>query len=119
IPLNYPVFGKDAFRTATGVHAAAIIKARKKGDDWLADRVYCGVPAGMVGRKQEIEIGYMSGVSNVNCWLEQHGIPSHERLVQEIIRIAKERTTVLTSDEVLEICRRVGPADAAAAPSAV
>src|SRR5215813_7237774 len=29
IPPNYPVIGKDAFRTATGVHAAALVKAFK------------------------------------------------------------------------------------------
>jgi 2-isopropylmalate synthase len=70
IPVNYPVVGADAFRTGTGVHAAAVIKAFKKGDDWLADRVYSGVPADMVGRHQEIEVGPMSGESNVVYWLE-------------------------------------------------
>src|SRR5581483_10496997 len=35
VPLNYPVFGKDAFRTATGVHAAAVIKSYRKGDTEL------------------------------------------------------------------------------------
>src|SRR5439155_15467359 len=64
VPINYPLVGRDAFRTATGVHAAAIIKAKNKGDEWLADRVYSGVPAGMFGREQEICIGYMSGAWN-------------------------------------------------------
>jgi 2-isopropylmalate synthase len=59
-PINYPLVGDDAFRTATGVHAAAIIKAKRKGDDWLADRIYSGVPAGMFGRQQEIEVGHYS-----------------------------------------------------------
>jgi len=71
---QYPLTGEDAFRTATGVHAAAIIKAEKKGDAWLADRIYSGVPAGTFGRKQEICIGYMSGASNVTYWLKQRGI---------------------------------------------
>ncbi|MCL5054871.1 MAG: 2-isopropylmalate synthase, partial [Firmicutes bacterium] len=70
IPDSYPVFGKDAFRTATGVHASAIIKAEKKGESWLADRVYSSVPAGDFGLKQRIEIGPMSGQSNVIYWLE-------------------------------------------------
>jgi len=109
IPINYPVFGKDAFRTATGVHAAAIIKAKKKGDDWLADRVYSGVPAGMVGMRQQIEIGFMSGVSNIVFWLHEHGIAPNDGLVdglvEEIFRAAKERNRVLTDDEVLEICK--------------
>jgi 2-isopropylmalate synthase len=105
IPINYPVFGRDAFRTATGVHAAAIIKAKKKGDDWLADRVYSGVPAGMVGMRQRIEVGFMSGVSNIVYWLREHGIEPSDRLVEEIFRAAKERNRVLTDEEVLEICK--------------
>jgi 2-isopropylmalate synthase len=102
---NYPVFGKDAFRTATGVHAAAIIKARKKGEAWLADRVYSGVPAGMVGSRQQIEVGFMSGVSNVVYWLHAHGIDPSDHLVEEIFRAAKERNRILTDDEILEICK--------------
>jgi 2-isopropylmalate synthase len=105
VPINYPVFGRDAFRTATGVHAAAIIKAQKKGDAWLADRVYSGVPAGMVGMRQQIEIGFMSGVSNVVFWLHQHSIEPNDRLVEEIFRAAKERNRVLSDEEVLEICK--------------
>jgi len=108
IPLNYPIFGADAFRTATGVHAAAIIKAKKKGEDWLADRVYSGVPAGMVGRRQKIEIGFMSGVSNVVHWLVEHGVEPEEHLVSEILRAAKERDRVLDGEEVLQIVKFVG-----------
>jgi 2-isopropylmalate synthase len=105
IPGNYPVFGEDAFRTATGVHAAAIIKAKKKGDDWLADRIYSGVPAGMVGMHQKIEVGFMSGVSNVVYWLHQHGFEPDDRLVEEIFRAAKERNRILSDDEIMEICK--------------
>jgi 2-isopropylmalate synthase len=105
IPHSYPVFGNDAFRTATGVHAAAIIKARKKGEDWLADRVYSGVPAGMVGMQQQIEVGFMSGVSNVVHWLAAHGIEPNDDLVAEIFRAAKERNRVLGDDELMEICK--------------
>lgn len=107
VPPNYPIFGEDAFRTATGVHAAAIIKAKKKGDDWLADRIYSGVPAGMVGTRQRIEIGFMSGVSNVAHWLVEHDLEPDEPLVQEILRAAKERDRVLTDDEVLQIVKFV------------
>jgi len=105
IPANYPVFGGDAFRTATGVHAAAIIKAEKKGEAWLADRIYSGVPAGMVGLQQKIEVGFMSGVSNVVYWLTQHGIEPSDALVEEIFRAAKERNRILSDDEILEICK--------------
>jgi 2-isopropylmalate synthase len=100
IPRNYPVFGEDAFRTATGVHAAAVVKALRKGDQWLADRVYSGVPAGMVGEAQEVEIGYMSGRSNVDYWLESHGYKSTPELVQRILTAAKETPRVLTPSEI-------------------
>ena len=70
IPLNYPVFGADSFRTGTGVHASAVIKAVQRGDNWLADRVYSGVPAAWFGREQEIVIGHQSGISNMRFWLE-------------------------------------------------
>src|SRR5437868_690735 len=73
IPASYPVFGEDAFRTATGVHAAAIAKAHKKGDSWLADRIYSGVPAGDFGLSQRIDVSHVSGISNVRAWLEAHG----------------------------------------------
>jgi 2-isopropylmalate synthase len=89
IPVNYPLVGRDAFRTATGVHAAAISKAMQKGDSWLADRVYSGVPAGMFGRKQEIGIGFMSGASNVNFWLRERGIEASEKLAAAILEVAK------------------------------
>jgi 2-isopropylmalate synthase len=113
IPINYPLVGRDAFRTATGVHAAAIIKAMAKKDEggevdaWLADRIYSGVPAGMFGRKQEICIGFMSGASNVNYWLRERGIEGDEKLVAEILKAAKERDHILADDEVMAVVRRV------------
>ncbi|MBM4375488.1 MAG: 2-isopropylmalate synthase [Deltaproteobacteria bacterium] len=108
VPINYPLIGRDAFRTATGVHAAAIIKAKNKGDEWLADRVYSGVPAGMFGRSQEIGIGFMSGASNVNFWLRQHGIEPTQPLVDAILARAKGRPQNLTDDEIREAVASVG-----------
>jgi 2-isopropylmalate synthase len=101
IPDNYPVFGRDAFRTATGVHAAAVVKAFHKKDEDLADTVYSGVPARMVGRSQQIEVGPMSGKSNVVFWLERHGVAAEDELVERIFRRAKTSTTVLTEQEIL------------------
>jgi 2-isopropylmalate synthase len=110
IPINYPLVGRDAFRTATGVHAAAIIKAMAKGDAWLADRIYSGVPAGMIGRNQEICIGFMSGASNVNYWLARRGIESSETLVGEILKAAKAQDHIMTTEEVMAVVERVqGP----------
>jgi 2-isopropylmalate synthase len=112
LPENYPVVGRDAFRTATGVHAAAIIKARQKGDEWLADRIYSGVPASLVGRRQEIEVGPMSGQSNVLCWLSDRGIEPAPALVEEIFRAAKASPATLEAAEIEAICRRHGAAPA-------
>ena len=108
LPDNYPVLGKDAFRTGTGVHAAAIIKARKKGDEWLADRIYSGVPASYFGRRQEIEVGPMCGESNVVFWLEDRGIEPRPELVEAIFKAAKESIATLAEEEVLAICRSFG-----------
>ncbi|MFQ6617880.1 MAG: LeuA family protein [Fidelibacterota bacterium] len=100
---NYPIIGEDAFRTGTGVHAAAVIKAEKKGDAWLADRVYSGVPAGMVGSYQKIEIGPMSGRSNIIYWLEKRGIDPHEELVTSIFDAAKESKKIMKEEEIYKI----------------
>jgi 2-isopropylmalate synthase len=101
---SYPVIGEDAFRTGTGVHAAAIIKARKKGHAWLADRIYSGVPAGDFGLGQRIEISPVSGLSNVKCWLDEHGFDSSdEGLCQRIFDAAKRTNRVLRDDEVMAL----------------
>jgi 2-isopropylmalate synthase len=100
IPPNYPVFGKDAFRTATGVHAAAIIKALRNHDRKLADAVYSGVPAHLVGLEQVVEIGPMSGRSNVVHWLSRNGIPESDEAVNRIFNAAKQSTRILTDDEI-------------------
>jgi len=100
IPPNYPAMGADAFRTGTGVHAAAVIKALRKNDRALADRVYSGVPASVLGREQRIEVGPMSGESNVVFWLEQHGYrPTPERIAR-IFDAAKASDRLLGEEEL-------------------
>jgi 2-isopropylmalate synthase len=108
LPDNYPVVGRDAFRTGTGVHAAAIIKARARGEDWLADRVYSSVPASLIGCRQMIEVGPMSGESNVVYWLQERGIEARPDLVKEIFGRAKMAPAILAEAEILEICRSRG-----------
>jgi len=103
IPLNYPVFGRDAFRTATGVHAAAVIKSYRKGDTELADLIYSGVPAGLFGLKQVIEIGPMSGKSNVIFWLESRGLEASEDRVTRIYERAKQASAVLEEAELMRL----------------
>jgi 2-isopropylmalate synthase len=103
IPLNYPVFGRDAFRTATGVHAAAVIKSLKKGDNELADLIYSGVPAGLFGLKQSVEVGPMSGKSNVIYWLESRHIEATDERVNRIYEHAKQAHAVLEENEVMAL----------------
>src|SRR5947209_8405480 len=109
IPPNYPVIGRDAFRTATGVHAAAIIKAYRKGDPMLANSVYSGVPSHLFGLDQIIEVGPMSGKSNVLFWLERHGIPASDALVNRIFDSAKQSSRVLTDNEILALVSETAP----------
>ena len=100
IPANYPVLGRDAFRTGTGVHAAAIVKALHRGDVELADAVYSGVPAALVGRRQEIEIGPMAGHSNVVYWLEMNGYDPSPVRVDRILQVAKNSPRILSEAEI-------------------
>jgi len=108
VPLIHssPVVGRDAFRTGTGVHAAAIMKAEAKGDVWLADRIYSSVPASLVGREQVIEVGPMSGQSNVKHWLRRHGYNEDDQnLVQRIFTASKKTDHTLTEEELEHLCR--------------
>jgi len=103
IPKNYPVIGEDAFRTGTGVHAAAIIKAEKKGEAWLADRVYSGVPAEWFGSRQVIEIGPMSGESNVIYWLKKRNLEPKREWIDAIFKKAKSSNRLLRDEEIYKI----------------
>ncbi len=109
IPSTYPVFGADAFETGTGVHAAAVIKALNRGDTWLANRVYSGVPADVFGLHQKIGIGPMSGKSNVIFWLEAHGYDTDEPLVDAIFSAAKDSRRLLTDDQIEAIVKQHMP----------
>jgi 2-isopropylmalate synthase len=108
IPKNYPVVGEDAFRTGTGVHAAAVIKAYKKNDVLLANSIYSGVPAHHFGMEQIIEVGPMSGKSNVVFWLERHGLAASDELVDRIYQRAKNSDRMLTDPEIME-CVQAAP----------
>ena len=106
IPVNYPVVGEDAFRTATGVHAAAVIKAYKKDDIELANTVYSGVPSHVFGMEQVIDVGPMSGKSNILYWLERRGIPAADEVVERIYKRAKGSDHTLSEAEILECVER-------------
>jgi len=101
VPANYPVVGEDAFRTATGVHAAAVMKAFKKNDVELANLVYSGVPSHLFGMEQIIEVGPLSGKSNIVFWLERRGIRGSEEAVDKIYRRAKASDHTLSEAEIL------------------
>ncbi len=108
IPKNYPLVGEDAFRTATGVHAAAIIKALERNDTYLADRVYSGVPAGWFGREQQIEIGPMSGMSNVRHWLKTRRFDYDEGVARAVLDEAKSSSRTLEEAEILAVIKAHG-----------
>jgi len=110
IPINYPVVGEDAFRTATGVHAAAVIKAYRKNDIELANTVYSGVPSHVFGLEQIIDIGPMSGKSNVHFWLERHGFTITDELVERIFKLAKASDHTLSESEILQCVQGAGQA---------
>lgn len=112
VPANTPIIGRDAFRTATGVHAAALIKAHKKGHHQLADCIYSGVPASLIGRVQEIEIGPMSGNSNVMFYLSQRGFAASPDLICAVLQAAKESNRTLEEREILNIVRQFETSDA-------
>jgi 2-isopropylmalate synthase len=103
---NYPVVGTDAFETATGVHAAAVIKAYRKGDAWLADRIYSGVAAGEFGFKQKIRVGPMSGRSNVTYWLEERDIEPTEDRVDRIFNAAKQSDRLMEDAEIFRLLEK-------------
>ncbi|HET9960274.1 MAG TPA: LeuA family protein [Polyangiaceae bacterium] len=109
IPPNQPVVGRDAFRTATGAHAAALGKAMSRSDTWLADRVFSAVPASWVGRLQRIEIGPASGEANVLAWLSAHAVSPSTELVRAILQAAKSRSRLLDDAEILAITRETRP----------
>jgi len=101
-PVNYPIFGKDAFETGTGVHASAVVKALRKGDTWLANRVYSGVPADLFGLEQVIQVGPMSGKSNVQWYLERRGHEATDDAVARVLELAKGTPRMLTEEEILQ-----------------
>jgi 2-isopropylmalate synthase len=106
VAVNTPIVGRDAFRTATGVHAAAVIKAQKRGQALLANLVYSGVPAHYIGRRQEIEIGPMSGNSNVVCYLAERDLPNSPEITKAVLGEAKQSSRLLTESEIIEIVKR-------------
>ena len=111
---EYPVFGKDAFETGTGVHAAAVIKAFRKGDEWLANRVYSGVPADDFGLEQKISVGPMSGKSNVIWFLEKRGISPSEEQITAVLNKAKRSACLLTEPEVMAAANETSSPDSTA-----
>jgi len=111
IPPNQPVVGKNAFRTATGTHASAVLKAKRRGNDWLADRVYSGIPASMVGRKQEIEVGHLSGEANVRSFLEERGLAQDSATIREVMAVAKSQRVLLNDKSLHEATGLDGSAE--------
>jgi len=101
VPAHSPIVGADAFRTATGVHASAMVKAAEKGDA-IDERIYSSVRASLVGRRTVIDIGPMSGEANVRYYLSQRGLSFDRATIERVLAIAKQRNEVLSELDVQE-----------------
>ena len=109
IPQNYPAMGRDVFKTSAGVHAAAILKAHEKGSVALKDNVYAGVPAGLLGREQEVLIDAASGANNVKYWLTLHGYATDDAtLIKRVLERAKASRAPLGDEEIGQIIATAG-----------
>jgi isopropylmalate/homocitrate/citramalate synthase len=109
IPANHPVVGADAFRTASGIHAAAILRAEQRGDRELAELTYSSLPAAAFGLEQRYALSSMSGHAMVRHWLEQHGYdPTDEALVESLLAAARQADRAMSDAEVERVVRGVG-----------
>ena len=87
--------GEDAVRT--GLVTRRGDQGRGKATDgWERSTTYPRA----VGREQRIEIGHMSGKSNVVWWLESRGYAAAPYLVDRIFDHAKRTDHVLTDEEI-------------------
>jgi 2-isopropylmalate synthase len=99
-----PLIGSDAFRTGSGAHATALVKALRAGDPWLADNVISGVPAGLLGLENRVDISPVSGLSNVRWWLARHGYDASDQvLTRELLLAVKQTQRAATDDELHEL----------------
>ena len=66
--------------------------------------MYSGVPSHWFGLEQKIEIGPMSGKSNIIFWLEKQGIQPTDELVDRVLVRAKHADCLLTEIDIQELC---------------
>lgn len=102
VPVGFPVIGQDAFRTGTGVHAAALVKSRPFGVA-MEDAIYSGVPAGLVGRSQEIVVTTLSGRNGIRSVLIGLDLPHDEVTVQRVFDYAKAGNRRVGEDELRRV----------------
>jgi 2-isopropylmalate synthase len=100
IPPGYPAVGRDAFRSGSGVHAAAMLRAGREGQETIAERAYCGVPAALVGRRQDIDIGPLSAADNAAWWLRSRDLDPTPERTQALLQRARSVARVLTETEI-------------------
>jgi 2-isopropylmalate synthase len=60
------------------------------------------VPSHYFGLEQIIDIGPMSGKSNVLFWLERRGLAVNDEVVERIFKCAKSSDHTLSEGEILE-----------------
>jgi isopropylmalate/homocitrate/citramalate synthase len=98
VPARHPVVGADAFRTGTGIHAAALLKAQLAGDHVLADLLYSSLPAAAFGLSQRIAVSPVSGRANVRHWLAAHGYDPEDAVLSDALLAAAKQSDRALSD---------------------
>lgn len=97
---NYPGIGALVHATAAGMHAAAIVKARRLKRKDLEGVVYSPFHPEMFGRDIEILIGPMSGNANVEWNLEKLGLKKDKTIIAKILTMAKSENRFIGIEEI-------------------
>ena len=105
IPDKYPVFGKQSFSTQMGVHASAILKAKRHHNGELATCVYSGVDPNLVGLNYDVQVGPFSGRANVKFLMHQHNITLADEAIDHILEKARTENRILTKTEILTLAK--------------
>lgn len=106
IPNNHPLIGADVFSTESGIHAAGIDNARKKGLN-VSGIIYSAVSPEVVGRETIVNIGPLGGIHSVKWVLDRMGVPSSAELTSALLMQARIQNRALTPSEIKAVVREV------------
>lgn len=80
IPDHFPIMGRNAFTHCAGVHTHAALKNPLH---------YESLNPGIFGRKMEVSLDHMSGVSSIQWALDQLQMEYDQELVYEVLEVVK------------------------------